>query len=64
MAQSQFLNDFQAKMNKLTDVRRQLQVSIQSREAFTNELKTKLNDLNNRMRQLTELINQLKNYNN
>jgi chromosome segregation ATPase len=61
MAQPQnFLDDFQSKMDRLTNIRQQLQASVQFKEQFTNDLKTKLGDINDRIKSLVELINSLK----
>lgn len=61
MSQSEkFLSDFQEKMNRLADIRRQLQASVEFKTQFTNDLKTKLGDINNKIRQLAGLINDLK----
>jgi len=61
MAQSQqFLDDFQQKMNRLADIRRNLQASIQFKQQFTDDLKTKLGEINGKVKQLTGLINDLK----
>jgi len=56
----QFLDDFQEKMNRLADIRRNLQASVQFKQQFTDELKTKLGDINGKVKQLAGLINDLK----
>jgi DNA repair exonuclease SbcCD ATPase subunit len=62
MAQSQqFLEDFQLKMDRLAQIRRDLQASVQFKEQFTNDLKVRLGDINNKISQLSGLINELKN---
>jgi len=61
MAQSQqFLEDFQLKMDRLAQIRRDLQASVQFKEQFTNDLKVRLGDINNKIGQLSGLINELK----
>lgn len=61
MAQSQqFLDDFQEKMNRLADIRRNLQASIQFKQQFTDDLKTKLGEINGKVKQIAGLINNLK----
>ena len=61
MSQSQqFLDDFQQKMDRLTDIRRQLQASVEFKTQFTNDLKTKLGEINDKIRQLAGLITELK----
>lgn len=62
MAQSQqFLEDFEQKMGRLAEIRRQLQASIQFKTQFTNELTGKLRGINDKVRQLAGLITQLRN---
>lgn len=60
MAQSQFLDDFQAKMDRLATIRVRLQQSVQVKTDFTNELKRRLREINNSIIQLADLINALK----
>ena len=60
MAQSQFLEDFEQKMGRLAEIRRQLQASVQFKQTFTDELKTKLGEINGKVSQLSGLINELK----
>ena len=59
MAQN-FLDDFQSKMDRLAQIRRDLQASVQFKEQFTNDLKVRLGDINNKIKQLSGLINELK----
>jgi predicted nucleic acid-binding Zn-ribbon protein len=61
MSQQDFLTKFQDSMTKLNTVRGNIQNSIQSKQQFTNELKTRLQDINTRLQQLAGLINDLKN---
>ena len=61
MAQPRFLADFQAKMNRLGEIRGVLQNSIERRDQFTEQLKDQLRAVSNKMRQLSGLINQLQN---
>jgi predicted nucleic acid-binding Zn-ribbon protein len=61
MSQQDFLNKFQDSMTKLNTVRGNIQASIQSKEQFANELKTRLQDINGRLQQLAGLIKDLKN---
>jgi len=61
MAQSQqFFDDFQQKMNNLADIRRNLQASVQFKQQFTDDIKTRLGDINNNVKELAGLINDLK----
>lgn len=55
-----FLDEFQTKMNALAEVRRNVQQSIQFKQQFTNELKTKLGQIYQRLQTLAGLITQLK----
>ncbi|MEN9781943.1 MAG: hypothetical protein RL208_93 [Pseudomonadota bacterium] len=59
MAQN-FLDDFQSKMDRLAQIRRDLQASVQFKEQFTNDLKARLGEINNKIKQLSGLINELK----
>lgn len=59
--QPDFLNQFEEKMNRLTQVRRNIQQAIQFKEQFTNDLKNKLGEINEKLQQLSGLINELKN---
>lgn len=58
--QQNFLNEFEQKMSKLAEVRRNIQQSIQFKQQFTNELKSRLGQINQRLQVLAGLINQLK----
>jgi len=61
MAQSQqFLVEFQEKMDKLANIRRNLQTSIQFKQQFTNDIKTKLGEINNKVKLISGLIYELK----
>jgi chromosome segregation ATPase len=61
MAQTQqFLDEFQQKMDRLADIRRNLQASVQFKQQFTDELKTSLRGINDKVKQLSDLINNLK----
>lgn len=55
-----FLTQFQTKMDALTNERSRVQKTIQDRQQFTNELKTKLGQIYQRLQFLANLINQLK----
>jgi uncharacterized coiled-coil DUF342 family protein len=55
-----FLLEFEQKMSKLAEVRRNVQQSIQFKQQFTNELKTKLSQIYQRLQVLANLITQLK----
>jgi chromosome segregation ATPase len=59
-AQPQFLIDFQEKMDKLTNIRRNIQVGIDFKTQFTNDLKTKLGEISQRLQELARLITDLK----
>lgn len=45
----QFLEDFQQKMDRLANIRRQLQASVQFKTQFTDELKSKLGEINGKL---------------
>jgi chromosome segregation ATPase len=60
MSAQQFLDDFQEKMAKLNNVKRNAQASIAFKEQFTNELKGKLGQINQRIIDLATLVTQLK----
>jgi exonuclease SbcC len=60
MAQSQFLNDFQNQMDRLTKIREQIQTSVQFKEKFTNDLKSRLVEINEKIVKLSVMINDLK----
>ena len=60
MSQPGFLTQFEDKMTKLNNVRANIQNSIQIKEAFASQLKTRLEEVKNRLQQLTGLINTLK----
>ena len=60
MAQPAFLTQFTEKMDRLNKVRGAIQSSIQSKEAFASELKTRLVDVKTRLQQLTGLIDNMK----
>jgi len=61
MAQSQrFLDDFQQKMDRLVNIRRQIQASVEFKTQFINVLKTKLGEINDKIKQVAGLINELK----
>ena len=60
MSAQQFLDDFQEKMTKLNNVKRNAQASIAFKEQFTNELKGKLGQINQRIIDLATLVTQLK----
>lgn len=55
-----FLVNFQEKMDKLTNIRRNIQSGIQFKEQFTNDLKAKLGEINQRLQELATLISNLK----
>jgi len=59
-SQSDFLIQFQEKMDKLNAVRSNIQTSIQTREVFASQLKTRLEEVKNRLQELSNLINDLK----
>lgn len=59
-AQPQFLIDFQEKMDKLTNIRRNIQAGIDFKTQFTNDLKTKLGEISQRLQELARLITDLK----
>jgi predicted nuclease with TOPRIM domain len=55
-----FLTQFQTKMDALTNERSRVQKTIQDRQQFTSDLKTKLGQIYQRLQILANLINQLK----
>ena len=59
--QPDFLNQFEEKMNKLTQVRSNIQQAIQFKQKFTDDLKLQLGRINERLQILSNLINELKN---
>jgi len=59
-APQQFLIDFEEKMGKLANIRRNIQAGIEFKTQFTNDLKTKLGEINQRLRELAQLITTLK----
>jgi len=60
MSQPQFLIDFQQKMDKLNNVKRNMQASIQFKEQFTNDIKSQLGAINQKLQELARLIDNLK----
>jgi uncharacterized coiled-coil DUF342 family protein len=56
----QFLIDFQDKMAKLNNVKKNIQSSIDFKEKFTNDLKGQLGNINTKLQELVGLINTLK----
>ena len=59
-APQQFLIDFEEKMQKLANIKRNIQAGIEFKTQFTNDLKVKLGDINQRLRELARLISELK----
>jgi chromosome segregation ATPase len=55
-----FLTDFQSSMNKLAQIRKEIQDSVQFKEQFTNELKEGLGGIKTKIETLSGLINELK----
>ena len=47
-------------MDKLANIRRNIQAGIDFKTQFTNDLKTKLGEINQRIRELARLITELK----
>lgn len=60
MSTQQFLDEFQQKMTRLNNVKRNIQANIAFKEQFTNELKGKLGQINQRIQSLSGLVTQLK----
>lgn len=60
IAPQQFLIDFEEKMQKLANIKRNIQAGIEFKTQFTNDLKVKLGDINQRLRELARLISELK----
>ena len=46
MSQSDFLNEFEEQMARLAKIRGTIEQSLQFKEQFTNDLKTKLANIN------------------
>jgi chromosome segregation ATPase len=61
MSQQDFLIKFQDSMSKLSNIRGNIQASIQSKEQFASELKRRLQEINSRLQELSGLIKDLKN---
>jgi archaellum component FlaC len=59
-AQPDFLIQFQEKMQKLQEIRKNIQQSVKFKTQFTNDLKGKLGEINQRLSILSSLIGQLK----
>jgi chromosome segregation ATPase len=60
MAASNFITKFQESMDRLTQVRQNIQVNIQLKEQFSNSLKSRLGEINGKIQQLGGLISSLK----
>jgi len=56
----QFLRDFKSKMDRLAEIRKNLQASVQFKEKFTNELKVRLGEINQTIIKLSGFITDLK----
>ena len=62
MEQNNFLQDFEASINKLKVARENIQKTTQFRENFTNNLKTKLSSINKAIQELAGKITDLKRF--
>jgi uncharacterized coiled-coil DUF342 family protein len=60
MEQSQFLNDFQNQMDRLTNIRQQIQSSVEFKKQFTDDLESTLKEINKKIVKLSQMINDLK----
>lgn len=57
---TEFLSRFDDKMQELNGIKEKIQSTIQFRQAFTSNLKTKLQQVNTRLKDLADLIRTLK----
>lgn len=57
---NEFITQFEESMQKLANVRKNVQASIQSKEEFTTSLKTSLSDVNSKLQELADKISALK----
>ena len=60
MAQGNFLDQFQASMDRLNESRRRIQAGVQMNNEFTNLLRDRLSQINNRLREFAGQIQTLK----
>ena len=60
MSQSDFLNEFEEQMARLAKIRGAIEQSLQFKEQFTNDLKTKLANINQKLKELSTIIKTLK----
>lgn len=59
-APNDFINQFEASMTRLTDIRQGIQANIQLKEQFSNNIKTSLGQINEKLKGLAANVTQLK----
>ena len=62
MAENNFIEQFEASMRRLNDVRQGIQANIEMKQQFTNNIKNSLTEINRRLTGLVGEITQLKNH--